>query len=274
MSQNVHTMLLFFDKKRLHDRCLLMFYKLSKDEVGEALQHAAKLKVDIEEIWNEDWFNHAVSAQPDYIRVDFETSVHYSLPLTLLKQLFDSGMAGAAIETFYDQVGELSRHFFADGKMVDEKTLYARLPDAESLINSQFESDAEDVEYDQISEPIAIESVLKQEEQSRVDTEDAIKAIHDVMGLAKESGSNPLELMKSILLLHAGGKGLLHAFLFGLVTILLFKGLWLWILLTLALAVILPLYYMHHEQKALDGDADDDEDEAEDLTNTEAANAD
>lgn len=116
-----------------------------------------------------------------------------------------------------------------------------------------------------------IDKVIKQEERNRIEAEEAVKALRDVAGLARESDSNPLELMKSIPLIRAGGKGLLHTFPFGLVTILLFKGLGLWILLTLLLAVIFPFYYIHRELKALGGDSDDDE---YDLTIAEANHVD
>lgn len=64
-----------------------------------------------------------------------------------------------------------------------------------------------------------------------------------------------------VLLLRAGFKGLLQAIVFTVVTVLLFKGLWLWLGLGLVLAVVLPLYYIVTEYKSLHGD-DDDGDES------------
>ena len=63
----------------------------------------------------------------------------------------------------------------------------------------------------------------------------------------------------AVLLLRAGLKGLVHAVVFTVVTVLLFKGFWLWMGLGLALAVALPLYYMATEHKELRGDDGDDD---------------
>jgi hypothetical protein len=61
----------------------------------------------------------------------------------------------------------------------------------------------------------------------------------------------------AVLLLRAGLKGLLQAFVFTVLAVLLFKGFWLWLGLGLVLAVVLPLYYMLSEYKTLKGDNDD-----------------
>ena len=53
-----------------------------------------------------------------------------------------------------------------------------------------------------------------------------------------------------------GLKGLLQAFVFTVLAVLLFKGFWLWLGLGLVLAVVLPLYYMLSEYKAIKGDDD------------------
>ena len=48
-----------------------------------------------------------------------------------------------------------------------------------------------------------------------------------------------MQVIESILLLRAGGKGLLQAILFGLATVLLFKGFWLWLTLAIILAIVI-----------------------------------
>ncbi|MNV89603.1 hypothetical protein D3C71_1839120 [compost metagenome] len=73
-----------------------------------------------------------------------------------------------------------------------------------------------------------------------------------------KSGTSPVKGLIAVLLLRAGLKGLLQAFVFTVVTVLLFKGFWLWLGLGLVLAVVLPLYYMLSEYKDLKGDDDDD----------------
>ena len=54
-------------------------------------------------------------------------------------------------------------------------------------------------------------------------------------------------------------KGVGQALIFGVVTVLLFKGMWLWISLALMLAVLLPMYYLSD----IFGSSDDDSDQPE-----------
>jgi hypothetical protein len=72
-----------------------------------------------------------------------------------------------------------------------------------------------------------------------------------------KSGQSPVQGLMAVLLLRAGLKGLLHAVVFTVITVLLFKGLWLWLGLGLVLAITLPLFYMQREHKDLQGDAED-----------------
>ena len=76
----------------------------------------------------------------------------------------------------------------------------------------------------------------------------------------RTSGTSPVQGLIAVVLLRAGLKGLLQAFFFTVVTVLLFKGFWLWLGLGLVLAVVLPLYYMLSEYKDIKGDDDDDSD--------------
>lgn len=270
MSQNAHTLLLFYTDQKLHNRCLLMFYKLNKGERDEGKSFAAQLNVDIEETWDNDWFNQNVFGQPNFIRVDFETSTHYAMPLELLLQLFSSGLRGAALETFHDQVGIFSRSFFLDGNLVSEDSLYSQLPHAEEIVGDQLKTDADDIEYDETEKPVSINSLMRQEKKNLADAQDAVNALREVVKLANETDANPMDVIQSVLLLRAAGKGVLHALIFGVVTILLFKGLWLWVTLTLLLAVILPLYQANRVMKDLRPDADDGN---EDEVLAEAGNA-
>ena len=87
-----------------------------------------------------------------------------------------------------------------------------------------------------------------------------------------KSGTSPVQGLIAVLLLRSGLKGLLQAFVFTVLAVLLFKGFWLWLglglgmvlVLVLVLAVVLPLYYMLSEYKSLKGDNDDSDADGED----------
>ena len=87
--------------------------------------------------------------------------------------------------------------------------------------------------------------------------EEAAKAFIDLAQTFGKNGQSPVQGLIAVLLLRAGFKGLLHAVVFTVVTVLLFKGIWLWLGLGLVLAIALPLFYMVREHKELRGDGDD-----------------
>jgi hypothetical protein len=244
-----------------------MFYKLNKGEHEEALAYARKLNVDIEETWNTDWFNHAIHVQEHFIKVDYETCTSYGLPLNLLNQLFASGLIGAAIEIFHDQAGEYTRHFFFNGKLVAEGYIYSKISHAKKVLKTHFDASTDELEPDEIDKPISLNELIKQERQNRKDAEDAVDALRSIVGIAKDSSSNPMEILKGILLLRASAKGLLYAFFFGLVTFLLFKGFWLWITLSILLAIVLAWYNMHKVFRELDPQNDEENEMAAEVDN-------
>lgn len=59
---------------------------------------------------------------------------------------------------------------------------------------------------------------------------------------------------------------MLQALIFGVVTVFLFKGMWLWIVVAILLAIILPLYHVAQVAKEFEGD---DEDEEEGVTDAD-----
>ena len=250
MSQDAHSLLLFFDDESRHKQCLLMLLKLHKQEDEEASRWSAALGVDIRTDWQDHWFNHELSAQPEYIRIDYETSTHYGLPLHALQQLFACGMTAAVVDTFHDQVGECSRHYFLQGQLVDENTLFEACPATRTVVEAQFDDDLEN-ESEPVR-PVDIAALIKQTRQQQDDAQEMVGSLLELSKIARESGQNPMDVMRSALVLRALVKGVVQGVLFGVVTVLLFKGMWLWVGLSVLLVVILPLYHVTQASKEFD----------------------
>ena len=98
---------------------------------------------------------------------------------------------------------------------------------------------------------LPIGTLRTQQEDREREGREAVEAMVGIFKDMRESGVNPVDGVMGIFMLKAGFKGLVHAALFTLVTVLLFKGFWLWMGLGLLLAVALPLYYMNAERKSL-----------------------
>lgn len=241
MSQNAHSLMLFFDDEAQHKNCLLMLLKLSNDEEEQAQTWAQRLGVDLSEEWNEHWFNHQFKAHPEFLKLDYETSSHYGPPLVALRQLFSKGLKAAVLEIFHDQVGEYSRYHFLDNKLVNHHDFYMARPQVRELVATEIPT-GDDYNVSP-QKPVTLSELIDKAQKSQEEAQDLGKNLLDLYLLAKESGSNPIELAKSVLLLRALGIGLLQASLFTLITVLLFKGFWLWIGLGALLAVVLPLLY-------------------------------
>lgn len=246
MSQNSHTLLLFFDDEQKHKDCLLMFLKLNSGENRNAQYYAERLSVDVSDQWENSWFNHAVAAKPEYIRIDYDTSTHEDMPLEVLRQLFSAGMNGAVLDTFYDQVGEYSRHHFLDGKLVNQEMLYQGIARSRTITESMFNREDEDEDDYSVTvdTPVSIDDLIKQENKREENAQEMVNALLELGKVARETGSSPVDVARSVLVLRALGKGLLQALIFGVVTALLFQGMWLWIVLAIVLAVVLPLFYV------------------------------
>lgn len=265
MSQNSTTLLLFFDNQTLCKNYLLLFNKLNESKNQEAESIAEQLNIDISKTWQEDWFNHHVTAQPLYIRIDYDASTSYHLPLNLLKQLFESGLISASLEIFYDQVGEFSQHYFINGKLDERDAVFNQYPIVKDVSQSLFECAYDELEDEGIDTPVSIIQLIKNEEKAQKESQEMVDSIVELAKLSKDTGSNPMELLKSVLLLRALGKGLVYAIIFGVVTVLLFKGMWLWISLSIILAIVLPVYYISKVSNELSEDSDDLEEEGEEI---------
>ncbi len=274
MSQNVHTLHLFFEDPIRLKYCQLVFQYLQSDNPEQAERWAEKLGgADLAKLWNSDWFNHGVRTQGPALVLNFDSSKHDGIPLQMLEELFDHGLRSAVAEVFYDQVGETERMHFDRGQWVSRKAFMDVNPQWRDVVEPAQRdgagpgNDGEDgSEADDPyacskdpTKPLAVAKLRQQEEKRMREAQEAAEAFIDMARAMGKSGKSPVQGLIAVLLLRAGLKGLLHAAAFTVVTVLLFKGFWLWMGLGLALAVVLPLYYIVTEHKELRGDDGDDE---------------
>ena len=264
MSQNSHTLLLFFTNAEQIKICYQLFTKLDAEAAEEAQAIGEALGIDITESWNDDWFNQSVSHGADFIRVIYDTETGYDMPLDVLQQMFAIGIKAACLEVFHSQVGEFSQFHFVESRLITREALYKKYPEIEAIIDTEFECEPDEIEQEGYSRPRSIRQLLRDERQQGKDVREFVEGIQGLTRLSRETGENPLQLVKSVLMLGALGKGILHATIFGVVTILLFKGLWLWICLTAFLLIALPPIYSSNLDDEPGVEVDEDtEDEGE-----------
>ena len=275
MSQNAHTLHLFFEDAIKLKTAQLAYQYLVADNTTEAQRWAAKLGVaDLADLWAPQWFNQQVSAAPTHLLLCFDTGTHDDLPLRTLETLFAHGLRCAVLEVFYDQSGETERMHFDRGDWVSRKAFLAAYPQWRAVVEPaqpqasvRGAEEGEGIEGDPYAhskdpaKPLAVGKLRQQEEQRKREAQEAAEAFVEMARAMGKSGKSPVQGLIAVLLLRAGFKGLVHAAVFTVVTVLLFKGFWLWMGLGLLLAVALPLYYMATEHKELRGDdAEDDAD--------------
>lgn len=254
MSQNANTLLLFFQDQSAHELCVLALVNLMREDEDKARGYQERLGVDLSSSWHDDWFNHQFRAQPEFIRLDFDTSKNASLPLVLLESLFEHHLRAAVIEVFHDQVGETQRHHFLEGKLVNRDDLYRREPFVASIVSAQLDAEREEGDEDTsvcVPRPVAIRRLIEEERQHAEQAKAAVEALVAVARVSRETGSNPVSVMKVGLVLWQMGKGLLHALILTVLALVFFKGFWLWIGAGLLLAVLLPLAYGYVEYCSL-----------------------
>jgi hypothetical protein len=262
MSQNAHTLLLFFDNKDLFKTCLGMFKHLDAEEPEKAAEYGRTIDVDISNAWNGDWFNRQVIPTTEYIRLHYDTRTGYDLPLDVLQQLFDAGLKAACLEVFYDQAGEYGQFYFRDGELVDKETIYNKYPPIKAITTELFTSSTMELEDDGLPRPSTIKDLIKQKAKQDKEAEEMMEAMINLAKASQESDSSPTEILKSVMILQGVKKGLLQAIGFGIVTVLLFKGMWLWIILAVVLALVLPaVYAMQVNAEFEDNEDSDDNDE-------------
>jgi hypothetical protein len=263
MSQNSHTLLLFFDNKELFKNCLGMFKHLDADEPEKAAEYSQAIGVDISSAWNDDWFNRQITPTSKYVRLDYDTSTGYDLPLDVLQQFFDAGLRAACLEVFYDQVGEYGQFHFRDGELVNKETVYNKYPPIKAITEELFTSSDMELENDGLPRPATIKNLIKRKAKQEKQGEEMMEAMINLAKVSQESGSSPTEILKAAMILSGIKKGLLQAIGFGIVTVLLFKGMWLWITLAVALALALPVVYAMQANSEFDDDEDSDNNDEE-----------
>lgn len=284
MSQNTLTLQLFFEDPIKLKLGQLVYQYLAAGNTEQAQRWADKLGgADLDALWDADWFNQEVFAEPHHLTLRFDTGTTEDLPLRALEALFAHGLQTAVLEVFYDQVGETERMHFDAGQWVSRKAFFDKNPQWQPVVEPKTQhsetGDAdegdethEDADYacsKDPAKPISVTQLRRQEAERKREAQEAVEAIVDFAKAMRGSGTSPVQGLIAVVLLRAGLKGLLHAFVFTVVTVLLFKGFWLWLGLGLVLAVVLPLVYMLSEYKDIKGDDDDDSDADGDNNNND-----
>jgi hypothetical protein len=262
--------LTFFEKEDHYKNCLEMLRQLEEGEPGKAKVSGQWMNVDITQTWNVDWFNQSISTTPKFLRLDYDTSTHYELPLDVLQQLFDAGLESACLEIYYDQVGEFGQFHFMDGQLVDKESICDKYCQISAIVDEQFEHDSDELDEDGYSRPSSIRKLVKDKATQEKEAGEMVDAIMSLAKVSRESGQNPIEIAKSLMILRAAVKGLLQAFGFGIVAVLLFKGMWLWIGTAIVLAVVLPMIYISQASAEFGDDEDPEGNSAGDSEEGEA----
>ena len=274
MSQNTLTLQLFFEDPIKLKTAQLVYQYLCADNTEQAQRWADKLGAPgLEALWDTEWFNQSVAAAPSHLVLQFDTGTSGDLPLLQIETLFSHGLRAAVLEVFYDQVGETERMHFDRGQWVSRQAFMDANPQWRAVVepaqqggeDSEGEADDRYACSKDPTKPLAVAKLRQQEEKRKREAQEAAEAFVEMARAMGKSGKSPVQGLIAVLLLRAGLKGLVHAVVFTVVTVLLFKGFWLWMGLGLALAVALPLYYMATEHKELRGEdgGDDGGDDAD-----------
>lgn len=259
MSQNTHTLYLFFEDSIKLKLGQLVYQYLAAGSTEQAQRWADKLGgPDLQALWDAGWFNPSVAAEPSLLRLQFDTSTHGDLPLLALETLFRHGLQAAVLEVFHGQVGETERMHFDAGQWVSRQAFFALHPQWCAVVEPAGEGagDGESACSKDPARPLPVARLRQQEAARKREAQEAAEAFVEMARAMGKSGKSPVQGLIAVLLLRAGFKGLVQAAVFTVVTVLLFKGLWLWLGLGVVLAVVLPLYYIVAEYKELQGDDD------------------
>lgn len=246
MSQNANTLMLFFKEQGPHELCVLSLVNLMRGDEEKSLVYQQRLGVDLSGVWQGEWFNQQFSAQPEYIRLDFDTSVRANLPLVLLESLFERGLRAAVVEVFHDQVGETQRHHFLDGKLVNRADLYHREPFIAPIVTAQLDVQREEGEEDTsvcVARPVPLRKLIEEEREQEEKAKALVEGIAEIAKVARQTGVGPGGVIKTGLVLWQMAKGLLHAVILTVLALVFFKGFWMWLGLGVVLAIVLPLLY-------------------------------
>lgn len=253
MSQNAHSLLLFFKGDLPYRKCVSILKKLDAGEFEKAEQRCSDFGVNFVEPWKSDWFNHSVIPESKFIHLYYETGTSYDQPLELLEELFDADLLMACLEVFYDQVGEYEQYFYLEGKSVSKTQICQRFGTMTKIIEEQFEADDDDLDQDECDdlenyESRSIHQLIKDKKNHEAESEELLESILAISKAVYETGKAPEEILEdaqSVLTLRALMKGVFQGVGFGVLTVLLFKGMWLWIALSVILTLILPIIYVN-----------------------------
>lgn len=245
MSQNSNRLILAFNDKASHEACVLAFHHLARGDQAQSETYQQRLGVELTALWLEAWFNKAFKASPDFLMIEFDGATSDEPPYTLLRDPFTHGLAAAVLEIFYSQVCEYRREHFLAGKLVDSSQLLAARGDLAAVLSAELTThdDLDEVNRP-VSRPRPLQKLIDEQEQQEKEARGLVEGLVSLSKTARETGTNPIELAKGALLIGSAIKGLIHAGVFTVLCVLLFKGLWLWIWLGVASGVVLPLKYM------------------------------
>lgn len=261
MSQNQQTITLFFSTPVQFKLLQLHVMALSANKAKDAARWADKLGVDLSSTWNdESWFNHSFSVGNGHLSIIVDTSTREGLPLAPLAELFEAGVIiGAAVDVFYDQVGEHAAYFFLSNRYTTKDVFLEAIPEAASAVEDY---EASDGSYDKfLDKPIA--RMIAGLKAQQADAEAAVEVMREMAREFMLTKKSPETILRQMLVRAALVRGLFHGVVFTVLTILLFKGFWFWLLLGIAVTVALPIFYVHQitsEDSSGDDDADDSAD--------------
>ena len=263
MSQNSQSLLLFFDDPQLRARSehLLEALKDVDPDSSEpaVIEEGDAFASQLATIWQEEWFNTSYECHADCLKLNYDSRSGEGVPLALLHGWFEQGLIAAVLEIFFDQEGELKRYHFVDDALVSRSHLEEAYPQwvatiaetlpFESSGDYDFDEDEVDEEADDDysvtpSAPIALSRLIADEKARAEKAQAMVEEFTRLTRVAAETGTHPISLMTSALVMRCLLKGAFHALLFTIVMVLLFQGMWLWIVMGLLLLVALPLIYV------------------------------
>lgn len=219
MSQDSHTLHLQFNDaapQRLFERWLAAYVG---SDVEAQQRWGRMLGLQGDELAADEWFNVEHAVDGVCLVVNYDTRTSGGPPLRLLERLYARRLLGGVVlSTFHDQVGESSAMLFDAGQHVGPEHLRTRRPELAPVIDALGEVMEEDEEGEVVyapKSPQPIAALIEARERDRRQAEEAVEAMRDLFKTARETGTNPLELlqaaslMRRLLRMAAWGLGVL-----------------------------------------------------------------
>ncbi|GGZ96523.1 hypothetical protein GCM10008090_00950 [Arenicella chitinivorans] len=252
MTQSKNKLLLFFDHEDSHKTCLLMFLKLNEENFAQAQRFANQFDMKLPRQWGVEWTEPEVTAQPDYIQVEYQSNAGEELPYELLHGLFRAGLRGAAIESHFPDSDTTMQHFFVRGSMVTSKSLYKRVDRAAEIVAGQFSKPEDEAEQPELDKPMSLRRILMEREQAQAEQADTFDETESIQAIAPEPDAEALadldaetdELLRKSLIKQAIVKGSIQGLPAGVIAALVLDDWWLWLGLGVLIAIGLSLFYV------------------------------